>query len=68
MVNANKFRAKMVEQGYTQKSLATAAGMNENTLGAKINGKSFFDTREVGILCNLMHIEEPAEKCDIFLA
>lgn len=68
MVNANKFRAKMVEQGYTQKSLATAAGMNENTLGAKINGKSFFDTREVNTLCDLMHIEEPAEKCDIFLA
>lgn len=58
----------MVENGYTQKSLAAASGMNENTLGAKINGKSFFDTREVDTLCDLMHIEEPAEKCDIFLA
>lgn len=68
MVNANKFRAKMVENGYTQKSLAAASGMSETTLGAKINGKAFFDTREVDTLCDLMHIDEPAEKCDIFLA
>ena len=68
MVNANKFRAKMVEGGYTQKSLAADAGMSENTLGAKINGKAYFNTKEVDTLCGLLHIDEPAEKCEIFLA
>ncbi len=68
MVNANLLRGKIVSRGYTQKEVAAAIGMSENTLTAKINGSSSFTLREVFALCGLLHITENQEKCEIFLA
>lgn len=68
MVNANLLRGKIVSCGYTQKDVAVALGMSENTLTAKINGSSSFTLREVFALCRLLHITESQEKCEIFLA
>ena len=53
--------------GYTQKSLAKAADMSVNSLNAKINGRAEFTIDEVDVLCDLLHIETPDEKVEIFL-
>ena len=68
MVNANLFRAKMVLAGYSQRKLAEAMDMAENTLGSKINGHGYFNTEQVVKLCELLHITDDSEKCQIFLA
>lgn len=67
MVNANLLRGKIVGSGYTQKDVALALKMSENTLTAKINGHSSFTLREVSALCSLLNITENKEKCEIFL-
>lgn len=66
-MNSSLFRAKMVLEGYTQKSLAKEAGMAENTLGGKINNKVSCTTDDVKKFCRILHISDPADKCAIFL-
>lgn len=66
-MNKLKFLGKMVESGYTQKSLAVELGMSENTLGSRINGRSPFDTNEIDKICELCKIQDPIEKATIFL-
>ena len=73
MVDVNKLRSRMVLMGYTQKSLV--AEMNErgvktteNTLSSKMNGKSQFDCDDADVICDILALENPADKADIFLA
>lgn len=72
MVDVRKLRARMVLKGYNQKRLveelnARGVKINENTLSSKMNGKPF-DTDLVDGICDILEIEEPAEKAEIFLA
>jgi retron-type reverse transcriptase len=72
MVDVLKLRARMVLKGYNQKRLVEALNahgikINENTLSSKMNGKPF-DTDLVDGICDILEIEEPAEKAEIFLA
>lgn len=62
----------MVLMGYTQKSLV--AEMNnrgvkttENTFSSKMNGRSQFDCEDADVICDILEVETPAEKADIFL-
>lgn len=73
MVDVNRLRSRMVLMGYTQKSLV--AEMNdrgvkttENTFSSKMNGTSVFDCDLVDVICDILEVEEPAEKAEIFLA
>lgn len=73
MVDVNKLRSRMVLMGYTQKSLV--AEMNErgiktteNTFSSKMNGKSQFDCDDADVICDILKLDNPAEKADIFLA
>ena len=68
MVNTPKLKARMLEAGYTQRSLADAMEMSVNTLNEKINGKGEFNISQVLQLCQLLRIESDQEKCHIFLA
>lgn len=73
MVDVQKLRSKMVLKGYNQKSLvsemkARGVKISENTFSAKMNGASAFDCDLVDVLCDILEVEEPAEKADIFLA
>lgn len=73
MVDINRLRSKMVLMGYTQKTLAaemTARGVktSENTLSAKMNGKSQFDCDDADVICDILEVESPSEKAYIFLA
>lgn len=67
MVDTNLLKGKIVAAGYTQRELASEAGMSTNSLNAKINGRKAFDADEVIRLCNLLGIVNPQEKCEIFL-
>lgn len=72
MVNVRKLRARMVLMGYNQKRLVEELNnrgikISENTFSAKVNGKPF-DTTLVDGICDILEIEAPAEKAEIFLA
>jgi transcriptional regulator with XRE-family HTH domain len=67
-MNVNKLKGRMVEAGYTQRTLAIAAKMSENTLSSKLNERRPFNTDEVLVICDLLHITDPAEKAQIFLS
>lgn len=73
MVDINLLRSIMVRMGYTQKTLATemtARGVktSENTLSAKMTGRSQFDCDDADVICDILEVESPSEKAHIFLA
>ena len=73
MVDVRKLRSKIVLMGYNQKSLVTeinARGykISENTFSSKMNGMSSWDCDLVDIICDVLEVEEPVEKAEIFLA
>lgn len=72
MVDVNKLKARMFLMGHTQKSLVaemTNRGVKttENTLSAKMNGKSQFDCEDADVICDILKVDDPAEKAEIFL-
>lgn len=64
---SNKLKGKIVEAGYSQRSLALELGMSKNTLNAKVNGKVPFNTIEIERICEKLGIRDVAEKAAIFL-
>ena len=68
MVDKNLLRSAIARVGMTQEKLATAIGISQNTLSAKILGRSFFDTDEIDRICNVLSIVDNTEKANIFLA
>ena len=72
MVDVNRLRSIMVLKNYTQKTLAaemTARGVktSENTLSAKMTGKSQFDCDDAEVICDILEVESPSDKAAIFL-
>lgn len=67
-MNSNRLRARMIEAGYTQRSLAQAIGKSENTLSNKMSGKTPFTTDEVLAICDCLHIIDNGERAQIFLS
>lgn len=65
---SNKLKAKIVEAGFSQRSLARELGMSKNTLNSKVNGKIPFNTVEIERICEKLGIHDGAEKASIFLA
>lgn len=60
-MNANKVKAKIKENGFSQRDVAERAGMSENSLSRKLLGKRDFTLSEVVTLCEVLHIENPQE-------
>ena len=67
MTNTNLFRAEMIKNGYTLRTLGKKIGMSANTLCNKVNNKSVFDTEEANAICDVFGISDCATKCEIFL-
>jgi len=61
-----KLKGKIIEEGYTQESLAAKIGVSRNTLSSKINGRFPFNTVEIEQICQVLHIYDRAELVDIF--
>lgn len=68
MVNTRKFRAAMVEAGYSQTSLAAEMGWCKNTASAKINNRSDMTITEAKKICTLFSISDNTAKVEIFFA
>lgn len=71
MVDVAKLKSKMVLAGHTQKTLVAALKekgfpMTENTLSAKMNGKSQFYVEDALVICEILGVSDPAEKASIF--
>lgn len=58
MINANLIRAKIVEHGMTQKTVAEKIGMSEKTFSIKMNNGKF-GLDEVDKMIDLLKIEQP---------
>lgn len=73
MVNIPKLRSQMALKGFSQKSLvveinARGIKISENTFSAKMNGTSSFDCDLADVICDILEVEETADKAEIFLA
>lgn len=68
MIDKNLLRGAIARAGMTQEKLASAIGISQNTLSAKILGRSYFDTDEIDKICDVLSIVDNCEKADIFLA
>lgn len=67
MVNTNLLKGKIVANGFTQQRLSEEMKLSVNSISAKINGKKAFTLPEVWKLCEILKIDDPKEKIDIFL-
>ncbi|MBR3960845.1 MAG: helix-turn-helix transcriptional regulator [Clostridia bacterium] len=66
-MNSNKLLGAMAEKGITQKELAKKLGISKNTVNSKINGKGHFDTEQAIKICEILGVDEPERKVEIFL-
>lgn len=55
-INTNKLKGKIVESGYNYGSFAKAMNVTRPTLYKKLNGKGYFDTREIVQIINILNI------------
>jgi hypothetical protein len=73
MVDINKLRAQMALKGFTQGMLVEEMNnrgvkTSENTLSNKMNRKTQFDCEDADVICNILGVEDAAQKAEIFLA
>lgn len=66
-MNRNLLRAKMIEAGYNQRTLAKKIGMAQNTLSSRMTEKTAFDVVEIDRICTALNIINGDEKAAIFL-
>lgn len=67
MIDRIKLNMKMVEQGYSQRTLANKMSKSKNTINAIFTGKRQPRIDEVILMCEILKIEEAEEKTKIFL-
>ncbi|HOP11787.1 MAG TPA: hypothetical protein PK629_09890 [Oscillospiraceae bacterium] len=67
MINKNKLLQIITRNGYNQSSFAAVIGMNRSTFSTKLNGCSSFTLEQVEDICSILKINDPLEKCEIFL-
>lgn len=67
MLNKNEFNGAVARAGMTNGELAKRIGMSKNTLSSRVNGKSYFDTQEIDLICDILNITTDKEKINIFL-
>lgn len=60
MLDKRKFRAKLIENGYTYASMAKEIGISERTFTNRIK-KSWFGSDEIEKMISLLKIENPKE-------
>ena len=66
MLNRNMLRGKIVENGYTQATVAKELSISRTTFYRKILDGSF-TIEQAEKICDLLHIDNPADRCEIFL-
>ena len=67
-MDKQRLLAAMVGAGYTRETLSQKIGISRSTLTAKINGKRYFDTKEIDAMCEALGISNISERGMIFLS
>ncbi|MDD9148127.1 helix-turn-helix transcriptional regulator [Sporolactobacillus sp. CQH2019] len=65
IINSNKLKAKMVLAGYNRKTLAEATGLDRNTIGLIISGKTSPSFRAMNLIYHALKLN-PQEATEIF--
>lgn len=65
MINSKKIKARIVEMGMNQKTVAKALGLSQPAINQKINNVRPMDLCEAEKLCVLLNIKD-TEFCDYF--
>lgn len=65
-MNGKKLKSKMVEQGFTQRSLAKKTGIGLNHLNEILNNKVSPRLETIDKICSALDITEIEEKSNIF--
>ena len=58
LFNHSKLLGRMREYGFTQESLSKTIGINESTLNVKLNGKGYFNSKEIDKIAELLEIPD----------
>ena len=66
MINTRKLKARIVELGLNQETIAKDMGINYATLNLKLNNKRRIYVDEVGKLCKILGIGTQADLHDYF--
>lgn len=66
MVNKNRLKGAIASAGLSQRKLAECIGKSKDTVNAKVNGRGYFDTKEIDDICRILGIEDNIEKANIF--
>lgn len=67
MTDTKTLKDKIRAKGYKISFVAAYLGISHASLSNKINNRTDFKSIEIAKLCDLLNIEDPAEKSDIFL-
>ena len=67
MLNRNKLKAKVIENGFAMKQIAKMLQISESTLYRKINGKSDFTRKEIQDLKEILNLDTKTAE-EIFFA
>lgn len=72
MVDVNKLKSQMVLKGYSQRSLvaemnARGFKITENTFSSKMKNPRKFNCDDADMICDILKLENPTDKADIFL-
>ena len=68
MINTKLLKVKIFAAGLSQRQIASKMGRSPVYVNATINNKRDATLEDVDVLCNILDIEDPIEKCAIFLA
>lgn len=73
MVDIRKLRARMALMGYNQRKLVAemrkrGVKITENTFSSMMNGRSTFDCDTADVICDILEVDIPNDKVEIFLA
>ena len=66
VINIKLLKGKMVEEGYTQRKLATAIGVSPQTLSRKFQGRRQFTIGEALAICDILRLNQD-QRMAIFL-
>ena len=67
MINSQKLKAKIVENGLSQEAVATRLGMSTATFNYRVNNKIEFKGSEIKMLIEIFHLTAD-ELISIFFA
>ena len=67
-LNINKLNGKIAELGFKKKDLAMRFGISVQALNNKLRGKTKITTDDAVRFCEILNIDNYADRTDIFLS